>query len=328
MFTINQRRSVVASAAVFALLGLSAVTAVTAHAIPPGDIVLGDITVMRLRVPSNGLTAEERASKVQERVNLILAIPNLIANDVKVVQKPPYGPTLYVKNIKLITIDKADAKAAGMSVDELAKSWAHRLMGVISQVNIRLPEAPKPGSTPPPPVTPPDPTVPTNPAVPVTTPPTTPAPATPAPVTPPATPPVETPPAAPPAPTAPTTTPTSPKEKETKVTTTPSGLMYEEIVEGTGPSPQRGKAVTVHYTGTLTDGSKFDSSRDRNEPFTFTIGVGQVIKGWDEGVMSMKVGGRRKLTIPANLGYGASGAGGVIPPNATLLFDVELLGVK
>jgi len=110
--------------------------------------------------------------------------------------------------------------------------------------------------------------------------------------------------------------------------TTASGLEYEEIAEGTGASPQPGKTVTVHYTGTLTDGSKFDSSRDRNQPFSFTIGVGQVIKGWDEGVMSMKVGGRRKLTIPPDLGYGSRGAGGVIPPNATLLFDVELLGVK
>jgi peptidylprolyl isomerase len=112
------------------------------------------------------------------------------------------------------------------------------------------------------------------------------------------------------------------------MTTTASGLQYEDSVVGEGESPKPGQQVTVHYTGTLTDGKKFDSSRDRNQPFQFTIGVGQVIKGWDEGVMSMKVGGRRKLTIPASLGYGARGAGGVIPPNATLLFDVELLGVK
>ncbi|MBC8100966.1 MAG: FKBP-type peptidyl-prolyl cis-trans isomerase [Cytophagales bacterium] len=112
-----------------------------------------------------------------------------------------------------------------------------------------------------------------------------------------------------------------------KMTTTPSGLQYEDIVEGTGASPQTSKPVTVHYTGTLEDGTKFDSSRDRNKPFTFTIGVGQVIKGWDEGVAGMKVGGRRRLTIPAPLGYGNNGVPGVIPANATLIFDVELLGV-
>jgi FKBP-type peptidyl-prolyl cis-trans isomerase FkpA len=109
--------------------------------------------------------------------------------------------------------------------------------------------------------------------------------------------------------------------------TTPSGLSYVDEQVGTGASPSKGKRVTVHYTGTLTDGKKFDSSRDRGQPFKFVIGVGQVIAGWDEGVMSMKVGGRRKLIIPSNLGYGARGAGGVIPPNAELHFDVELLGV-
>jgi peptidylprolyl isomerase len=109
--------------------------------------------------------------------------------------------------------------------------------------------------------------------------------------------------------------------------TTPSGLTYEDIEVGSGASPTKGQKVTVHYTGTLTNGKKFDSSKDRGDPFSFTIGVGQVIKGWDEGVMSMKVGGKRKLIIPPDLGYGARGAGGVIPPNAELHFDVELLGV-
>ena len=109
--------------------------------------------------------------------------------------------------------------------------------------------------------------------------------------------------------------------------TTPSGLKYTDSVVGDGASPEKGKKVTVHYTGKLTNGKKFDSSVDRGDPFSFTIGVGQVIKGWDEGVMSMKVGGKRTLNIPPDLGYGAQGAGGVIPPNAELIFDVELLGV-
>ena len=112
-----------------------------------------------------------------------------------------------------------------------------------------------------------------------------------------------------------------------KTVTTASGLKYVDTKVGTGASPVKGKQVKVHYTCTLENGKKFDSSVDRKEPFTFIIGVGQVIPGWDEGVMSMKVGGKRKLIIPANLGYGAAGAGGLIPPNATLLFDVELLDV-
>jgi peptidylprolyl isomerase len=118
------------------------------------------------------------------------------------------------------------------------------------------------------------------------------------------------------------------EKKVEKMMTTDSGLKYVDEVVGTGAAPTRGKQVTVHYTGTLENGTKFDSSVDRKQPFKFIIGVGQVIKGWDEGVMTMKVGGKRKLIIPANLGYGARGAGGVIPPNATLLFDVELLDVQ
>jgi peptidylprolyl isomerase len=109
---------------------------------------------------------------------------------------------------------------------------------------------------------------------------------------------------------------------------TPSGLRYEDLVPGSGPSPSPGRKVTVHYTGWLQDGTKFDSSLDRNEPFVFTVGAGQVIPGWDEGVMTMKVGGKRKLTVPPQLGYGAAGAGGVIPPNAVLVFDVLLLDVR
>lgn len=118
------------------------------------------------------------------------------------------------------------------------------------------------------------------------------------------------------------------KSPEAKTATTASGLKYVDTVVGSGASPVSGKQVKVHYTGTLENGKKFDSSVDRKEPFSFTIGVGQVIKGWDEGVMTMKVGGKRKLIIPSALGYGARGAGGVIPPNATLLFDVELLDVS
>lgn len=108
-------------------------------------------------------------------------------------------------------------------------------------------------------------------------------------------------------------------------TTSPSGLQYWDIVAGTGPTATPGNVVKVHYSGFLTTGEKFDSSRDRGEPFSFPLGGGQVIKGWDEGVAGMKVGGQRQLRIPPALGYGASGAGATIPPNATLIFDVELL---
>lgn len=116
------------------------------------------------------------------------------------------------------------------------------------------------------------------------------------------------------------------KNMEENIITTDSGLQYVELVEGTGAQPQSGQTVVVHYTGTLTDGSKFDSSRDRNQPFSFKIGAGQVIQGWDEGLATMKIGGRRKLIIPAKLGYGDRGVG-PIPGGATLIFDVELLKV-
>ena len=109
---------------------------------------------------------------------------------------------------------------------------------------------------------------------------------------------------------------------------TKSGLQFIEIQEGTGVSPATGNKVTVHYTGYLMNGKKFDSSVDRNQPFTFVIGYGQVIKGWDEGVASMKVGGKRKLIIPSDLGYGKRGAGAVIPPDSELIFDVELINTK
>ncbi|MEQ1712290.1 MAG: FKBP-type peptidyl-prolyl cis-trans isomerase [Hyphomicrobium sp.] len=128
---------------------------------------------------------------------------------------------------------------------------------------------------------------------------------------------------------APASTQAQPTEKT--MTVTASGLRIEDTTVGTGVSPKTGQTCKMHYTGWLYEngvkGKKFDSSVDRGQPFAFSIGTGQVIKGWDEGVASMKVGGKRTLIIPPALGYGARGAGGVIPPNATLMFDVELLGV-
>ena len=121
--------------------------------------------------------------------------------------------------------------------------------------------------------------------------------------------------------------PSSPTKVNGQPTITPSGLEYWDIVVGTGATAVPGKPVSVHYTGWLTNGVKFDSSLDRAKPFVFPLGEGQVIKGWDEGVAGMKAGGKRQLRIPPALGYGDSGAGGVIPPKATLVFDVELLDV-
>jgi peptidylprolyl isomerase len=130
----------------------------------------------------------------------------------------------------------------------------------------------------------------------------------------------------------PTPAPEAAKKSESKMTKTPSGLQYEDTKVGTGASPQKGQTCVMNYTGWLWEngakGKKFDSSLDRGTPFSFPIGQGRVIKGWDEGVATMKVGGQRVLLIPPDLGYGSRGAGGVIPPNATLIFEVELLDVK
>jgi FKBP-type peptidyl-prolyl cis-trans isomerase len=120
----------------------------------------------------------------------------------------------------------------------------------------------------------------------------------------------------------------APSKTKGKPVTTPSGLKYWDLKKGSGAVAKAGDSVQVHYTGWLTEGKKFDSSVDRGSPFAFKLGAGMVIKGWDEGVAGMKVGGKRQLRIPAELGYGARGAGDAIPPNAELIFDVELLGVN
>jgi peptidylprolyl isomerase len=122
--------------------------------------------------------------------------------------------------------------------------------------------------------------------------------------------------------------PVAPAPKVAPIVTTATGLKYQDLREGTGPLPQVGQTVAVNYVGTLTDGTEFDNSYKRGKPIEFPVGTGSVIKGWDEGLLSMKVGGKRQLTIPPQLGYGSRGAGGVIPPNATLVFVVELLSAK
>ncbi len=132
--------------------------------------------------------------------------------------------------------------------------------------------------------------------------------------------------------TKPTPAPEAAKKSESKMTKTPSGLQYEDTKVGTGATPQKGQICVVHYTGWLWEngakGKKFDSSVDRGQPFSFPVGQGRVIKGWDEGVATMKVGGKRTLLIPPDLAYGSRGAGAAVPPNATLLFEVELIEVK
>jgi len=123
-------------------------------------------------------------------------------------------------------------------------------------------------------------------------------------------------------------TPVAPASTSNAPRTTSSGLIIETLAAGSGPLAKSGDKVSVHYTGWLTNGTKFDSSRDRNDPFSFRLGTGQVIPGWDEGVAGMQPGGKRRLTVPAQLAYGSRGAGGVIPPNAVLIFEVELLAIQ
>ena len=125
-----------------------------------------------------------------------------------------------------------------------------------------------------------------------------------------------------------TTTPAAPASASSAPRTTSSGLIIETLATGSGPAAKSGDKVSVHYTGWLTNGTQFDSSRDRNEPFKFRLGAGQVIPGWDEGVAGMQPGSKRRLTVPAHLAYGPRGAGGVIPPNAVLVFEVELLEIQ
>ncbi len=423
MTAMRKKTTILFSFAVSVLLGLSG----SAFAAQSGDISLAGKVVMRLRVGAGGLSLEERAALVQARLIDLLSVTDLSSSDIGV-RPTRYGPTIYVRGRKFLTVDKETATASGTTPDLLAASWAKRLAQVLPSVNVRLGStsaaavgASLPfgggrasGAGAPPAVTNSLMNAASNtpvlstfvkaitaaglvPALKGAGPLTLLAPtndafaklpkgtrdgllkpenkaqlaallqyhvvpgrftaqdivskAKAAPLSAPTV-------AGPPVTLSvrgksvrvnktatvtrtdipagngvihlinavlapPTTTP-----RKGKAVTTSSGLQYEDIVEGTGASPTAGKTVSVHYTGTLTDGTKFDSSRDRNQPFKFTIGVGQVIKGWDEGVLSMKVGGRRKLTVPPDLGYGARGAGGVIPPNATLVFDVELLGVQ
>lgn len=276
------------SGIVAAAIGLPLI-GTAAWAVAPGDIELGGETVMRLRVGAGSLSVGQRGDIVQLRLNRILEYQNITSADVTV-RPTKFGPAIYVRQTLLLTVDKATADAAKTAQIDLAQIWARRLGRVLPDSGTRERDSEAAARKM------------ADAAVAMSK-------------------------------VGKTQAGKDAKqvgnaEGTKKMTTTASGLMYEEIVEGTGASPQKGKTVVVHYTGTLTDGTKFDSSRDRGEPFEFTIGIGQVIAGWDEGVMTMKIGGRRKLTIPPKLGYGERGFSGVIPPSATLIFDVELLEIK